>query len=52
MISGYVTQDVLRETLVGINRPKGGGILCISGIAPLTKAPFRVRRGPDACQLV
>ena len=52
MISGYVTQDVLLETRVGIKRPKGAGIFCINSIAPLTKALFRVRRGPDACQLV
>jgi hypothetical protein len=51
MISGYVTQDVLLETRVGINRPKGGGTLRISRIAPLPKALYRVRRGLDARQL-
>jgi hypothetical protein len=50
MISGYVTQDVLFETLVVMDRPKSGDILRM--IAPLTKALYRVFCGLDTRPLV
>jgi hypothetical protein len=52
MISGYVTEDVLLETLGVIDRPRSGYILCLISIAPLTTALYRVLRGLDTRQLV
>jgi hypothetical protein len=52
MISGYVTQDVLFKTLVVIDRPRSGYILCLISITPLTTARYRVLRGLDTRQLV